>query len=173
MNANDITIELRYDDDFRKAVVEHGRPDPLVGAKVRVGDSYVFGDEGHVNSDYMCTNLTIQLEATEQILADEKVVVEYANGPMWLVFEPHDEEMVKITGCATIEGVRDPSERLSVDRSALVSKTALIAELVETAGEFHGKVVELNPELENDQFLQRLREAIAEAQERLEMLNNE
>lgn len=168
MNQNDVSIELRYDSEFRKSVVERGRPDPLTGMKIRVGEMYVFGDEDHVNSDYMSTNLTVQLEAVEKILGDEKATIEFANGPMWLAFEPHDEETVKILECATFEGVQDSEQRLSSDRSALVSKIVWISELIETAEEFHEKIVDLNPGLMDDQILRRLWREIEAAKEQLE-----
>lgn len=173
MNDHKIDIELRYDDGFRDSVVEHSRSDPLVGTKVRIGESYVFGDETHVNSDYMSTNLTVQLEAVEQLLAGEKVTIEYTNGPMWLVFEPAGDETVKITGCSTFEGAHDPDKRLSIDSSAVVSIPAWVAELIRTAEEFHSKLVELNPELKDDRTLQRLREAIQNAKNQLERLERE
>lgn len=167
MNQNDVSIELRYDSEFRKSVVERGRSDPLTGMKIRVGEMYVFGDEDHVNSDYISTNLTVQLEAVEKILSDKRATIEFANGPMWLAFEPHDEETLEILECATFEGVQDSEQRLSGDRSALVSKTAWVSELIETAEEFYERVVDLNPSLEDDQILRRLRREIAAVKEQL------
>lgn len=170
---DNVSIELRYDSDFRQSVIERNRSDPLTGMKIKVDDTYVFGDEEHVNSDYMSTNLTVQLEAVEKILADEKASIEFANGPMWLVFEPHDEETVKVTGCSTFEGVHDPEQRLSADTTAVVSKTAWVGELIRTAEQFYEKVVDLNPDLENDQILQGLRTEIPKAKEHLEAFKTE
>lgn len=168
MTSEDISIEIDYGCQFRERVAERKDPDPLLGMKIRADGTFVLGDETHAAKDSISTNLTVQLEATEQILDNKKAVIEYMNGPMWLVFEPHDEEMVKITGCATIEGVRDPKQRLSVDTTVLVSKTAWIFELIETAEEFHEKVVDLNSDLKDDQILRRLRREIETAREQLE-----
>lgn len=168
MIGEDVSVKIDYGSQFRERVAERENPDPLLGMKVRADCVFILGDETHTAKDSISTNLTVQLESTEQILADERAVVEYMNGPMWLVFEPHDKETVKITGCTTIEGVRDPEQRLSVDTSVLVSKTAWISELIETAEEFHQKVIELNPDLEDDQILRRLRREIEAAKEQFE-----
>lgn len=87
---------------------------------------------------------------------------------MWLAFEPHDEETLEVLECATFEGVQDSEQRLSSDRSVLVSKTAWISELIQTAEEVHAKIVDLNPALEDDQMLRRLRREIAAAKEQFE-----
>ncbi|MFC7079294.1 hypothetical protein [Halorussus caseinilyticus] len=167
MATQNPSIELRYDSSFKQSITERERPDPLVGMKIKVGDLYVFGDENHVNSDYMTTNLTVQLEATEKILTNETVVVEYANGPMWLVIESEDENSIRITECPTIEGVNNPEQRLSIEKSAVVSKESWIRELIETAEEFYRKVTDLNPDLEDDSMLRRLHEEIEGAKRRL------
>src|SRR6056297_2965097 len=127
MTSEDISIEIDYGSRFQERVAERNNPDPLLGMKVRANGTFVLGDETHAAKDSISTNLTVQLEATEQILDNEKTVIDYMNGPMWLVFEPHDEEIVKITGCATIEGVRDPEQRLSVDTTVLVPKNNWIS----------------------------------------------
>ena len=152
MTESSVSIKLHYDSDFRKSVVERNRPDPLTGMKIQAGNKYIFGDENHVNSSYMSTNLTVQLEAVKKILADKEIIIEFTNGPMWLVVEPHDEKTVKIMECATFESAHDPDQRFSTEKSALVLKTAWISELIETAEEFYQKVVSLNPDLKNDQI---------------------
>lgn len=173
MVHKDVTIEIDYGSRFEERVVDRDNPDPLVGMKIKVGDTYVLGDETHASKDSMATNLTVQLESTEKILDGEKAVVEYMNGPTWLVFEPESEETIKITGCATIEGVRNPDDRLSIDESAVVKKHVWIKELIETAEEFYKKVVESNPGLEGDERLERLQSEITTAKERADLTNAE
>lgn len=163
MSSNSVSVRIEYDEKFRDLVAERDRSDPLTGMKVKVGDKYVLGRGDLVASDYMSTNLTVQLESVEKILSNNKVFVEYANGPMWLVFEPQDEETVMITGCATFEGVQDPDQRTPVDRSAVAPKIAWVSELVKAAEQFYERVLRLNPELENDQILQRLQTEISNA----------
>lgn len=167
MTAEKVSIEIDYGSRFRERVVERNNPDPLIGMKIRINGTYALGDETHAPKDSISTNLIVQLEATEQILSDEKAVIEYMNGPMWLVFEPHDEELVKVTGCTTIEGVRDPSKRLSVDTSAFVSKADWMSELIQTAEQLHDKIIELNQDLEDDETIQRLENEIADAKDRI------
>ncbi len=173
MTADSVSIELQYDSEFQESVTKRERPDPIVRTRVKVGDTYVFGDENYMNSGYMTTNLIVQLGELRKILADEKVVIEYENGPMWLVFEPHDEDSVKLTGCATIEGVRNPDQRLSVDTSAVVAKKEWVSELIETAENFYETVIDLNPSLEDNQMIQRLQKEITDAKRRREELELE
>ncbi|WP_143085802.1 hypothetical protein [Halogranum rubrum] len=116
----------------------------------------------------MTGNLIGQFEALPGVIRDEKEVVEFFNGPMWLVFEPVDGDSVTISGCHTIGGVRDPSQRIFVDTSQVVTKQAWISELVRVTKDYVEKMCNLNPSLATHSDIQTLSK-YAEQYERWEL----
>ena len=110
----------------------------------------------------MTGNLIGQFEVVPGIVGNEKQVVEFFNGPMWLVFEPVDDESVNISGCHTIGGVHDPSRRISADTSAVVPKQTWISELVRVTKEYVDAIRDLNASLDDDPDSQTLRGFIDE-----------
>lgn len=151
-------IEIRFDDRFRMQVVEKGDPNPLTAMRVKAGEDYLLGSPTSAVGDYMTGNLIGQFEVVPGIVGNEKQVVEFFNGPMWLVFEPVDDESVTISGCHTIGGVRDPSKRISADTSAVVTKQAWISELVRVTKEYVDAVHDLNPSLDDNPDIRTLRD---------------
>ena len=155
-------IEIRFDDRFRTQVVDKGDANPLTAMTIKVGENYLLGSSTSAVGDYMTGNLIGQFEVVPGIVGNEKQVVEFFNGPMWLVFEPDDDESVRISGCHTIGGVRDPSRRISADTSAVVPKQTWVSELVRVTKEYVETIHDLNPSLNEYPDIKALREYIGE-----------
>lgn len=151
-----IRIQIRFGERFRSQVVEKGCSNPLTGMTIEVGGHYVLGSSETAIGDYMTGNFLGLFEALPSVIRDEKQVVEFYNGPMWLVFEPVDGESMTISGCHTIGGVRNPSQRISEETSQVVDKQAWISELVRMTKEYVKKICDLNPSLVDQSDIQTL-----------------
>lgn len=163
----DVTIEIEYGDRFRQQV-EDGSADPLT-----IMDVYVDGEQVKDGDSFISRTVAELLEVVGDIFADEKQVIEYTGGPTYLVFEPRDEETMFVTGCGDHEAAYNPDKRLSVDTTAIVDKQVWVAELVRVAEEHFEKIVELNPDLRDDAFLQRIQSGITNAKQYLDTLGEE
>lgn len=164
--TNDINIEVGNNERFRQQV-EDGTNDPFTILDIYVGGEHVKG-----GNSYVTRTLVETLEAVERILNNEKEVVVYSGGPSYLVFEPHDEKTVSVTGCGTLEAAENPEERLSIDKTVVVDKKSWVLELIHTAEEYHKRVLGINPNLEDTKSLRRLRDAISDTKEYLDVHEN-
>jgi len=169
--ATTVEIEIQCNERFRQQVVEKSDADPLSGVKIRSNETYVLGGESSVAGDYTTSNLIAQHYAISDILNNRTHPVEFFDGPVWLVFEPVNDRLVSLTGCHTIEGVRDPEQRLSVDTTVIVTKHAWITELVRATEEYSNTILDLNPALSENQIFQELQDALAGTRERLNQLS--
>lgn len=158
--TDDVKIQFEFGNRFRRQV-EKGDTDPLIGMFILIGDDFVFGNsELHLPSrSYMTTTLLELLEAIDSMESGRSQVIEFANGPTHLVFEPHDN-FVTITGCLTRDCVDDPENRTEAE----VSRTVLIEkwtdELIRAAEEFYEQVLNTNPSENVAAELSPLRRAI-------------
>ncbi len=162
----DITIEIDYGEGFERQI-KSGTADPIVVMSVYIG-----GKEVKKADSFMSRTIAELLEAVDSIFAGEKQIIEYTGGPTYLVFEPRDEETIFVTGCGGYEAAHNPEERLSIDTTAICDKRAWVTELVREAEEYREKILNLNPELEDDMFLQRIQASIANANRYLDESEN-
>ncbi|WP_410764569.1 hypothetical protein [Haloferax sp. DFSO60] len=160
-STREIHIQIRFTNRFRSQVVEKEDWNPLTGMTIEVDGTYVWRSAETTVGDYMTGNLIRQFEALPGIIRNESQVVEYYDGPMWLVFEPVDSETVRMSGCHTIGGVRDPSQRIPVDSTHVVTKNGWISELVRETREYVETICNLNPSLADHPSIQTLSEYIS------------
>jgi hypothetical protein len=160
-----ITIEIAYDDRFRRQV-EEGTASPLTTLTVRADGQFVVGSESTNAGDWMSRHLREELLAIPDIVSGERTIVEFGNGPTWLVFEPHeDDTLVYITHVVTrFSATENPDQRLPVDTTVLVTKRAWIRELVRTSEEYVKNLTEINPDLTDETAVVKLREAIRQTE---------
>lgn len=168
-------MEISPGERFTEQIVEESHHDPYGHLKIRVNQSYLVGSEDTHVGVWITTDLIRLLAQTEAIFANEKDVVAFDNGPSYLVAEPTDGTTgtVNVTRCLLYSGVEDPDERLPIEETFTVSKRAWTEELVRVAEEYLEQVTELNPDIEDNQYIQELRDEIAGAKARLETSTKE
>lgn len=148
-----------YSTRFRRQV-KKGKANPLTGVKIRADDEYILGSEDTVSSTYLAGTFQEALEMIEDIEKGETGILEFADGPTYLVLEPSDEEHVTLTGCLTYESAHNPDRRRASERRVIVPKHAWINELLRATREFLQKAREVNPELRNSDRFEELNQTI-------------
>lgn len=167
-NHSTVQIELAPGERFTEQVVEEGNHDPYGHLKIHVDGVYLIGSEDTNVGVWMTTDLIRLLAQTEAIFDGEKNVVAFDNGPSYLVAESVDDgKTVNVTQCLLYSGVEEPDKRLPIEETFTVSKRAWAEELVRVTGDYLEKVTDLNPELEDNQYVQELRAEVAGAKARL------
>lgn len=169
-NHPNIQIEIGHGEQFTEQVVEEDHHDPYGYLKIRVDDSYLIGSEDSHVGVWITTDLIRLLAQTEAVFADEKDVVAFDNGPSYLVVEPSDEgdKTVNVTHCLLYSGVEDPDQRLPIEETFTIPKRGWTTELVQTAEEYYEEITDMNPKLEDNEFVQELRDEMASAKDLLE-----
>lgn len=166
------TFELivEYNEQFTKQV-ERGEPNPLAGLTLQAGNYDLTGapeDQFYID-DYMFFNLRKLLGAVESVVDGEQQELTFYNTPVDLVLNPDDD-----TVCVSLLNVRGRRENNEIPEGGVpISKASLIAGLVDAAEEFHGNIVEINPDLEDSEQMQTLRERIENAKQILREVSEE
>lgn len=159
---NDFELVVEYDEQFAEQV-EQGQTNPLAGLTLRVGDYDLTGapkDKFYID-DYMFFNLRKLLGAVESVIDGVQQELTFYNTPVDLVLNPDDD-----TVCVSLLNVRGRRENNEIPEGGVpISKASLIAGLVDAAEEFHGNIVEINPDLEDSERMQTLRERIENAKQ--------
>ena len=164
MSSDSINLRISFDQHFAELVGE-GNPNPLLDVRVRVGGEWFVGSEESYAASWMAEWLVSALVVVPDVVSGEKAVLIFRDVGSWLVFEPVDaNEQVRLAYCHLPGSVENPSQRREFEPSVVVSKKAWVSELVRAARKFTFRVVEVNPELVDDPYLVRLREAIQEVE---------
>lgn len=163
-----VAIGFTYDRQYRENVVRDGEPDSWIDISIRVGETYIYGDENSGVTGFACNTVLNFLDSVTALLHDEKFVVEFDYGPSWLLLEPTSEKTIAITRCSTPAAVSDPDKRLDVDITGQTSKRNWAREVVRSADEFQGTVIDWNPELRTSDELTTIRTKVSDCKELLE-----
>jgi len=159
---NDFELVVEYDEQFAEQV-ERGQTNPLAGLSLRVGEYDLTGapeDQFYID-DYMFFNFRKLLGAVEGVVDGHQQEITFYNIPVDLVLDPNDDAVY-----VSLLNVRGKRENDDVPEGGIpISKAALIAGLVDAAEEFHEKVIQTNPELEDSEHMQSLREHIENAEQ--------
>ncbi len=161
--AQTATIDFQYERSYRVSV-EDGDPDSWIAVAIAIGDTYIWGGPNSGVTGFACGIVLNLLETVDAALLDERYVVEFEWGPSWMVVEPRNDASVTVSRASTLKGARNPDERLEVDTARPVTKRAWIEEVVDTAREFHGTILEMNPDLRTRGVMQQLRRKIRRAE---------
>jgi hypothetical protein len=159
------TIEFQYDSKYRRQVIEDQYADGWINVDVAIGDTEIYGPPGHKATGFACVIVLELLASVEAAIVDERYLIQFDSGPFWLVVEPRDVNSVNIVSCVTIKGARNPDERLDIERSHPITKQAWIREVIETAQDFHDTVIDLNPELREQDVLKQIQNEIERVDE--------
>lgn len=167
----DVTIEIEYAENFRQQVRDENDTDPFGHLKVTVGGAYLIGTDETYVGVWLSEDLARLLATTEAIVTSSETMLTFRNGPSYLVIEPHDDA-ADLTHCLHLEGAENPQERWEMEETFTVSKRAWVVELIRTSEGYRDHVLELNPNLQEADYLIRLREEIEAAKERLNELDD-
>lgn len=105
-----VSIEFDFDEDVRESFAE-GNVDPPVGARIRVGDTYVAGGSDSYTREFIEGFVIGLLEAGLALLDGERYVLDYYIDEMYLVFEPMDDGTARLAFCYSERAVDDPTHR--------------------------------------------------------------
>lgn len=154
-----LTFNPTYGPRFRRQV-EKGKANPLTGVKIRAGDEYVLGSQDSVSSTYLAGTLQEALETVYELEKGKTCILEFADGPTYLVLEPSDSEHLTLIGCLTYESAHNPDKRRSNGRRAIVPRHAWTDEILRATREFLQKALEVNAELRNSNRFEELGQTI-------------
>ncbi len=155
MKSEEAEVVFHFDKDYREGVMD-GNLDSWIELSVRADDTYIYGKDKSGVTGY-ADNILIQLlESVEAIEKGRKYIVEFEFGPTWLSIEPKEGNKVRIVGATTLNGAKNPEERLDIDISREVSQESWKAAVRRSSGVFINEVLKLNPELRSQDFVQKV-----------------
>lgn len=158
-----IELSIKYDEEFKQQVTGDGRSyNPLANLIIRVGDTAISGPEKGYTGVYLLNFLGEALDAVEKMRQDEKKIIMTGDGPTYIVFEPKNENEVVFAECFTKSGAEEPEERLSIEPEVVVSKQALIEEILRFSTEVIDEIISLDPDVANHNQIREFREYLQE-----------
>lgn len=166
-----VNIEITYAENFRQEVRNEDNPDPFGYMTATVNGEYLIGTEDTHVGLWLSEDLARLLAETEAIVSGTETMLTFRNGPSYLVIEPRNGG-VDLTHCLHLQGAEDPEERWEMEKTFTVTKRAWIAELVRVSEEYYRYILNLNPNLEEEDYLVRLHEEIELAKDRLNTLGD-
>lgn len=169
--SSPVNIEITYAENFQRKVCDENDPDPFGYMTATIKGEYLIGTEDTHVGLWLSEDLARLLAETEAIISGSETMLTFRNGPSYLVIEPRNGE-VDLTHCLHLQGAEDPEERWEMEKTFTVTKQAWIAELVRVSEEYYRYILNLNPNLEEDDYLVRLHEEIELAKDRLNTLGD-
>lgn len=148
---------IDYNEQFREQV-ESGEPNPLADLTIRAGEYDLTGSTNDLFylDDYLYFHFRKLLDAVEDVVQGEDKCLTLYSIPNDIVLRPEDDVVF-------VSLINSQGERKNVDvpeSGVPVTKIAFVEELVQTAKQFHDKVVEINPDLRNSEPMEQLRQLI-------------
>ncbi|MFC7074590.1 hypothetical protein ACFQJ7_08735 [Halovenus rubra] len=153
-------IKFRSDGSYREQLIKNEEPDSWIDIRIRVGEEYIYGGPDSYVTGFACGFVLNLLDSVSAMKTGERSIIELEYGPTWLTIDPVDQTAVRIAACRTYKGAMDSSERLEIDDDAVVSKEAWESEVLRTAREFHETVVDVNPDLQDQEVIADIRDRI-------------
>jgi hypothetical protein len=158
------TIEFQYDSKYRQHVIEGEYGDSWINVDIDIGDTEIYGP-GHEATGIAGIVVIELLNSVEATIDDKRCLIEFDIGPYWLVVEPRDAESVNVVRCVTIKSARNPDERLDIERSHPITKQAWIEAVINAAQDFHDTILDLNPDLHDQEELKQIQHEIERVDE--------
>lgn len=157
----DIYLTVDFDDEFDRQVGGDGRAyNPRVSLEIGSGDTSISGPEKGYTGVYLTHFLGAALEAIQHIKDGDKQIIKTGDGPVYLVFEPQDDETVVLTKCFTRASAENTDEKSSVEPQLRVTRQALVDEIIRLSKESLGEILETNPEVRDYRQILELREML-------------
>ncbi len=158
------TIELHYDSNYRKRVIEEQYLGSWLEVTIVVGDTQIYGHSGYEVAG-SASGITLQLlESVDTVFSDKRYIIEFESGPSWLVVEPWEDDLINIVNCATLQGAQNPEKRLDIDTDHPITKQGWANAVIETARDFREAVLDLNPDLHNHAVIEDIHQEIKRAE---------
>lgn len=158
-------VVIDYDEQFEEQV-ESGDPNPLADLTIKVGEYDLTGasDSRFYLDDYLYFNLRKQLDAVEDVIAGNRRELTFYSIPDDLILNPEDDIVY-----VSLLNSRGKRKNDAVPQDGVpVKKETFVTALIKTAEEFHQKVTQINPELEDSEQMQSLCEYIENVEQMLE-----
>jgi hypothetical protein len=163
-------IDIRYDEELREKIRD-GTADPLGWIDgTTTGETDLTGDSDDGMKEYLTSFFTELLQGLEECAAGERTVFATANGPIYVVLVPLEDERIQVWFCYRKDAAETGGEPEPYEPAAVVGNEELVQAVVEAAGNFLEFVEDVNPELIADSYdYQGLRDYIEAARERYEL----
>jgi len=161
-----LDISLYCGEEYKEEV-KKGSPDSWIEVGIVANETVICGDP-EVESGltgYACGVQFDLLDAVEAVYSDQIGVIEFEFGPDWIVFEPTSEDAVNVAKSTTYSGLEDSEARLAIDPSAVVTKTAVRIEVLETVQLFIENISEIDPEILNHNTVSELERKLKDVRE--------
>lgn len=152
-NDTPVAFELELDAHFEKRV-RGGDTNPLVDVRIRVGSDYVLGSDTTVAGDYMTGHLIEELDALLGVADGRTQMLEFSDGPLFLVLEPVTGDRLKLVGCYDVDGTT-PTDRIG---EAMVPFDEWAITVIEVTKEYYKRICQLNPSLTDHSDVELLAE---------------
>ncbi|NEU59206.1 hypothetical protein [Halorussus sp. MSC15.2] len=165
---NMFELVIDYDEQFHEQV-QSGDPNPLADLTIRAGEYDLTGASGDrfYLDDYVYFNLRKQLDAIESILAGNRNELTFYNIPNDLILDPENATIF----VSLVKSSGEPKNDAVPEDGVPITMRAFIEGVVNAAEEFHEKVIEVNPDLEDSEQMRTLRDLIQNAKEKLSDIN--
>ncbi|UOO96434.1 hypothetical protein MUK72_06945 [Halococcus dombrowskii] len=168
MPAETATIEFHYGSKYRQTVIEEQYPGDWIEVTITVGSTYIYGCQNQGITG-LASGIVLQLlESIDAVLSDEQYILEFEYGPTWMVVEPWNEDTINVSRATTMEGARNPDERLDIDTSRPITKQGWIKAVIDTAQEFHDTIIDMNPSLRDQEEMVEIQNEIHRVEEEWE-----
>jgi len=158
---NTMEIDVRYDEELREKIRD-GTADPLGWVdSITCGETDLTGDSGDGMKEYLTSFFTGLLQGIEECADGERTGFATANGPIYVVLEPLEDESIQVWFCYRKDAAETGGEPEPYEPAAIVGNGELAHAVVEAAEIFLEFVEDANPELiaDSDDY-QGLREVI-------------
>lgn len=154
-------VVIAYDERFEEQV-QSGDPNPLTDFTIRVGGYDLTGatEDRYPIDDYIYFNLRKQLDAVQDVMDGKRRELTFYSVPDELVLDPSEDRVF----VSLLKSSGEPRNDAVPEHGVAVSKTAFVSGLVDTAEEFHDRVVDVNENLRDSESMQELRNYIRTAQ---------
>ena len=165
-------FELLFSDDYNTEMIGSSGPHLPVGIHVRVNGTHLTGESGdrYYVDDFVDALLEKMLRAVEGIADGEPTRVPLWEVPFEFRFEPTEGDTVRVKFCD--ERGTNYVETLP-DEGVLVTRDAVLSEILRTSWEFLDAIIEIDPELKHNDRVQEFEEVLKTAEEAYERFKNE
>lgn len=157
-------IDILFDENYKYicGVVKEGKHDPISGMKITSGEIYLLGGKDNFSQVYIFGMLTEMMRAMKHVINEEFYVVVNDNGPSYLVFEPHDDQMVQLSHCVTIERAKNEKLRDGLDVSICIPQEILLEEIIDVVSNFYTNILKEKPCLREHWLMNALKNCKAD-----------
>ncbi|MFA9427262.1 hypothetical protein [Natronorubrum sp. A-ect3] len=154
-----VEIKFHYNQQYREHVSK-GSPDRWIDMSLSAAGEDIYGGSRGIVTGSACIVVLDLLDSIESIRSNDRGIITFDDGPSWLSIAKCDESTVEIAACHTLKGAKSPKNRLDISRTTVVTQQAWEEAVVELSREFYQKITKINPDLQNHETVEQIREKI-------------